>query len=169
MGRFTSPIPIAIPISILLGFQPLHTLMMMTVLSQWGHSSPTRYELSFRVTKITGGDIDPLAGSGTLTVLAPTDAVAPVSPSGHAGYTVTLEYKAPTPLTGVTLAITPPEGVMYKTVDIDSPNSKRGPITDGSITGTVAGDIVWEGLDFKKDGTFRVNIKKVTVSEPECV
>ena len=75
----------------------------------WRHRFGSRSELSIDVTKITGGDIDPLEGSGTLTVKAPADAVAPVSPSGHTGYTLILEYTAPTPREGVTLTITRPD------------------------------------------------------------
>ena len=116
------------------------------------------------VTKIEGGDVDPLEGSGTLTVKAPADAVAPVSPSGHAGYTLILEYTAPTPREGVTLTITPPADLANAEflVKANISGSRRG------IPDVLDGVITWTELDFnsKAGFTFTTTIEKATISEP---
>ena len=139
-------------------------------------------------TSIAGGKIQPQAGSGTVTMTAPSDNQVE---AGERIPTITLQYKSATVLMGATLAVDVRGIVLTNDTETATITEELGHTTYGQVThrpltftptGDIIGDLVTDdaaatakgqyvtltfgGLDFTKAGqVFIIDIKNVRAQE----
>ena len=134
-------------------------------------------------TSITGGKIHSQAGSGTMTMTAPSDNQVE---AGDKISTITLQYKAATVLMDVDISVDVKGLVMTNnpdTADVTeelggstygvvsyrgnfSPTQEIGEVVPGTATQDEYVTITWAGLNFTKAGqTFTIDIKNVRVRD----
>ena len=134
-------------------------------------------------TSVTGGQIHSQAGSGTMTMTAPSDNQVE---AGDKISTITLQYKAATVLMDVDISVDVKGLVMddpAETADVTetlggstygvvsyrgnfSPTQEIGEVVPGTATQDEYVTITWEGLNFTKAGqTFTIDIKNVRVRD----